>query len=312
MREGLGLEELENEIPLSVIKKMGEPVLLTKATSVSGKLYLAGELQQYDKIGQDAVAVVVNDLLAEGARPLLFHDMIESARPKPDRLRELETGVRIKCKEADVRFVGSEIMELPEIIAYDQYAMMGFATGVKDRAREDTALPFADGDVILGLPSDGLHNNGYVLARKKLFLSRASMEVYYETLGTSLGDLLMQPTKMYKGVLEQVYESGLAVKSVCQVKHGGLDAGIRTLLKNQAGAVVKQRAEQMQPLYQMLHSDGNIPMEQMRQNFNMGIGMLLLVSEEDADALVDEVEKAGEQAIPLGLVEKDSFTIRYV
>lgn len=312
MREKLGLKKLENEISLSVIQKMKEPVLITKANSISGKLYLAAEIQRFDTIGMDAVAAAVNDLLVERAKPLLFYDSISCARPKVERLKEIEAGAEQCCLLGNVRYVGSEIRELPDIISYEQYDMVGFAAGVIDKEMETQPSTLKDGDVILALPSNGLHNNGYMLARKKLYLSKASMEVYYETLGATLGELLMQPTKLYRRAMEEAYRSGIEIKSCVQVGHGGLDAAVRSLLKNRAGAVIKQRMEHMPPLYWMLHKDGNISEEQMRQTFNMGFGMLLLVSDSDADIMMEVLEKAGENPHPLGLVERDSYTIRYI
>ncbi len=312
MREKLGLKKLENEIPLSMIQKMNEPVLITRAHSISGKLYLAAEIQSFHTIGMDAVAVTINDLLVERAKPLLFYDSISCARPKVERLKEIEAGAERCCLAGNVRYVGSEIKELPDIISYEQYDMVGFAAGVIDKETGEKFSSFKDGDVIIGLPSNGLHNNGYMLARKKLYLSKASMEVYYETLGTTLGELLMQPTKLYRRAMEAAYHSGIEIKSCIQVGHGGLDAAVRLLLKNRAGAVIKQRMEHMPPLYWMLHKDGNISEEQMRQTFNMGFGMLLLVAESDADIMMEILEKAGENPHPLGLVERDSYTIRYI
>ncbi len=312
LREKLGLRKLENEIPLSMTQKMKEPVLITRATSISGKLYLAAEIQNFNTIGMDAVAVAVNDLLVERANPLLFYDSISCARPKVERIKEIEAGAEQCCLMGDVRYVGSEIKELPDIISYEQYDMVGFAAGVIDKDMEKEPSKFRDGDVIIGLPSNGLHNNGYMLARKKLYLSKASMEVYYETLGTTLGELLMQPTRLYRQAMEEAYQSGIEVKSCAQVGHGGLDAAVRLLLKNRAGAVIKQRMDHLPPLYWMLHKDGSISEEQMRQTFNMGFGMLLLVAESDADIMMEVLEKAGENPHPLGLVERDSYTIRYI
>lgn len=311
MREKLGLRKLENEIPLSMIQKMKEPVLITKAESISGKLYLAAEIQRFDTIGMDAVAVAVNDLLAERQSAVVLCN-ISCARPKIEKLKEIEAGAEQGCLLGSIRYAGSEIKELPDIISYDQYDMVGFAAGVIDKGQKAEPSPFQDGDVIIGLPSNGLHNNGYVLARKRLYLSKASMEVYYETLGATLGELLMQPTKLYRRAMEDAYRSGIEIKSCVQVGRGGLDAAVRLLLKNRAGAVIKQKAEHIPPLYGMLHKDGNINEEQMRQTFNMGVGMLLLVSESDADAMLEVLEKSGEDPVPFGLVERDSYTIRYI
>lgn len=310
MREKLGLKELDNELSLDFIKKMEQPMLITKTNSVSGKLNIASEMQKFDTIGIDAVAISVNDLLAARAKPLLFYDNITCARPKIERIKEIEAGIEDGCVKGSIRFAGSEIKELPDIFSYDQYDMVGFAAGVKNNTRETKELK--DGDVIIGLSSNGLHNNGYVAARKKLYLSKATMEIYYESLGSTLGELLMKPTKIYRRSLEAAFESEMEIKSCIQVAHGGIDRAVRLLLQNRAGAVIKQKNGKMPPLYGMLHKDGNINEDQMRHTFNMGIGMLLIVAEEDADAMVELLEGAGEKACLLGLVERDSYNIRYI
>lgn len=312
MREKLGLKELENEIPLSVVKTMQEPMLVTRTCSVSGKLYLAAEIQKFDTIGIDAVATALNDLAVMQAKPLSFYDNISCARSKPDKIKEIEDGCEQGCMLGGIRYAGSNVKELLDIFSYDQYDLVGFVAGVYDREKQTKRPEFKDGDVIIGLPSNGLHNNGYVAARKKLYLSKNSMDIYYETLGATLGELLMLPTKLYQKPLEAAFASGMEVKSCRQVTHGGLDRAVRELLDNRVGAVIKQKPEHIPPLYDMLHKDGNISEEQMRQTFNMGIGMLLVAAEQDADAMLEILEQAGEHPLPLGLVERDSYMIRYI
>lgn len=168
------------------------------------------------------------------------------------------------------------------------------------------------GDVIIGLPSNGLHNNGYVAARRKLYLTKTSMEIYYESLGSTLGDLLLAPTRMYRDAMEALLQSEIEIKSCVQVAHGGIDKAVHTLMHNAAGAVIKQREEDIPPLYDMLHKDGNISKEQMRNIFNMGIGMLILVAEEDTDRVVELLEAAGEEPVELGLAETGSDIVRYI
>jgi phosphoribosylformylglycinamidine cyclo-ligase len=312
LREKLGLKELQNEVPLTTIQRMMQPMLLTKVSSVSGKLCLASEMQQLDTIGIDAVASAINDLAAENAKPLLFYDNVTCARPKVEKIKELEAGIERGCILGSIRYTGSEIKELPDAFAYDQYDLVGFAAGVFDKKKRAEVLPIKDGDVIIALPSNGLHNNGYVAARKKLYLSKASMEIYYETLGATLGELLLQPTKFYRKAMEAAFDSGIPIKSCMQVTHGGLDRAVRLLLHNQAGAVIKQKSDSIPPLYGMLRVDGNISDEQMRQTFNMGVGMLLVVAEEEADAMAEVLENAGEEPEFIGLIERDSYTIRYI
>lgn len=312
MRERLGLNALTNEIPIGVYRSMIDPILISKTHGVSGKLSIASELERYDTIGQDCVAVCVNDLIAAGAKPLFFYDTISCARPKKDKIEELEAGARISCEELGITYAGSEIMELPDIFHYDQYDMVGFAVGILDRGTMKDKQIVKPSDVIMGLASDGLHNNGYVAAKKKLFLTKASMEVYYENLQSTLGELLMQPTRCYQKVLEAIYREGITISHCIQVAHGGLDAAVRKLLPENCGAVVKQPKQNIPPLYIMLHQDGNMPLEQLRTICNMGVGMLFIVAEEDVERVMDIIDESGERAVPLGLIEMPSTEVRYV
>lgn len=312
MRDKFDLKELSNEIPLAEFLQYEEPLLVSKTNAVSGKLLLASEVEQFDTVGYDSVAVGMNDMLAMGAKPVLFYDNISCARPKFERVRELEAGIERGCSEGGIAFAGSEIKELPDIFSYDQYDLVGFVAGVVERRKQIVTRQVKDGDVIIGLPSNGLHNNGYVAARKKLYLTKTSMEIYYDSLGATLSELLLAPTKMYRQPMEALMASGVAVKSCVQVAHGGLDRGVRLLLKNTMGAVIKQREEDIPPLYHMLHKDGNISPEVMRSTFNMGIGMLLLVAEEDVDQVVEILESAGEEPLELGLAERQTEGVRYI
>ena len=312
MRERLGLQTLTNEIPISIYRDMIDPVLVSKTHGVSGKLSIASELERYNTIGKDCVAVCVNDLAAMGAKPLFFYDTISCARPKKDKIEDLEQGAQELCGQLGVTYAGSEIMELPDIFHYDQYDMVGFAVGIMDRSRGGSTRPVKNADVIVGLASDGLHNNGYVAAKKKLFLTKTSMEVYYENLQSTLGELLMQPTRCYQSALEAIRGADIALGGCIQVAHGGLDTALHKLLPKNLGAVIKQPKQNIPPLYQVLHQDGNMPLEQMRTTCNMGIGMLFIVAEEDVARVIELLEETGERPLPIGLVETGSTQIRYI
>lgn len=312
MRKRLGLQTLTNQIPIGIYRNMIDPVLISKTQGVSGKLSIAAELERYDTIGKDCVAACVNDLIATGAKPLFFYDTISCARPKKDKVQDLEAGARSSCEELNIIYAGSEIMELPDIFHYEQYDMVGFAVGILDRATIQDMQSVKRSDVIMGLASNGLHNNGYVAAKKKLFLTKTSMEIYYDSLQSTLGDLLMQPTRCYQKVMEAIYREGIAISHCVQVAHGGLDAALQKLLPEDCGAVIKQPKQNIPPLYLMLHQDGNIPLEQLRTICNMGIGMLFIVSEEDSEHVLDVIDETGERPVPLGLIEKPGTLIRYV
>ncbi len=312
MREKLGLQTLQNEIPLIHYRSMNDPVLVSRTHGVSGKLSIAAELERYDTIGKDCVAVCVNDLAAIGAKPLFFYDTISCARPKKDKIADLEKGVSELCQQLGIAYAGSEIMELPDIFHYDQYDMVGFAVGIMDRSAGREHRPVKGDDVIMGLASDGLHNNGYVAAKKKLFLTKTSMEVYYENLGSTLGDLLLQPTRCYRSALEALRQEGISLSGCIQVAHGGLDAALQKLLPADQGAVIKLPKQHIPPLYQVLGQDGNMSFEQLRTTCNMGIGMLFIISEEDVARTIEIIEEAGERPMPIGLVENGSTQLRYI
>lgn len=312
MRENFGLKQLENEILLDRFRTMSHPTLVSKTNGLSGKIFIAAEMDKMDKIGYDCVAACVNDMAALGAEPLFFYANISCVRPKADKLKVIENGIAEGCREAGIRFAGSEIVELPDKYAFDHYELAGFIVGIVDGQKKIGTAELLDGDVIIGIGSDGLHNNGYVLAKKQLFLSKATMEVYYDSLGGTLGELLLRPMRMYRTGIERLLASDIEIKSCVQVGHGGLDRALRLLLHEKNGAVVKRRMDAMPPLYQMLHKDGNIDSTQMRQTFNMGMGMLFIVSEENADKAAECLEESGEEPIMLGLVETEQNFIRYL
>ena len=312
MREKFGLKKLQNEILLERFRTMTEPALVSRTNGVSGKLYIAAEMDKMDKIGYDCVAACVNDIAAMGAEPLFFYANISCVRPKADKIRIIEDGIEEGCQQAGIQFAGSEILELPDKYAFDQYELAGFIVGILDCKKRIGSAQLKDGDVIIGLASDGLHNNGYVTARKQLFLSKSTMEIFYDTLGATLGDELLRPTRMYSGCVEHLLEKNIEIKSCVQVAHGGFDRALHLLLHETCGAVIKRRPDSIPPLYQMLHKDGNIDNQQMRQSFNRGIGMLFIGSEENADKAAEYLEESGEEPVFLGLVETDQGFIRYI
>ena len=217
MRDKFDLKELTNEIPLGEFLKYDEPILVSRTNAVSGKLLLASEMSRFDTVGYDCAAVCINDMYAMGAKPLLFYDNISCARPKFEYIRDMEEGMENGCRQGNVTYAGSEIKELSDIFSYDQYDLVGFIAGVVEKKKKIGIAQVKAGDVIIGLPSNGLHNNGYVAARRKLYLTKTSMEIYYESLGSTLGDLLLAPTRMYRDAMEALLQSEIEIKSCVQV-----------------------------------------------------------------------------------------------
>lgn len=311
MREKFGLRKLRNEVVLEQFRTMSKPVLVSKTSEVSGKLYIASEMGKMDKIGYDCVAISVNDMVAMGAEPLFFYDNISCVRPREDKLHSIEEGIAQGCKQADIQYAGSEVVELPDTYSLDQYDLVGFIVGLLSESERIGTAELNDGDVIIGLPSDGLHNSGYVTARKQLFLTKGTMDVYYNELENTLGDALLTQVRMYQKSIVQLKEE-ISIKSCAQVGDGGLDRALRILLHEKYGAVIKRNPDSIPALYEMIQRDGKLSDVQMRQTFNMGIGMLLIVSEEDSDRAVECLEETGEEPILLGLVETERELIRYL
>ena len=229
MRDKFDLKELTNEIPLGEFLKYEEPVLVSRTNAVSGKLLLASEMSRFDTVGYDCAAVCINDMYAMGAKPLLFYDNISCARPKFEYIRDMEAGMENGCRQGNVTYAGSEIKELSDIFSYDQYDLVGFIAGVVEKKKKIGIAPVKAGDVIIGLPSNGLHNNGYVAARRKLYLTKTSMEIYYESLGSTLGDLLLAPTRMYRDAMEALLiNMGFTVLAIAdRMGHESIDITYR-------------------------------------------------------------------------------------
>ena len=185
MREKFGFNKLQNEILLDRFRTMSQPVLVSKTNGISGKLNIASEMGKLESIGYDCVAACVNDMAALGAEPLFFYANISCVRPRADKIKILEVGITEGCRQAKIQFAGSDVIELPDKYAFDQYELVGFVVGIVDYKKKIGLDRLADGDVIIGLASNGLHNNGYVLAKKQLFLTKGTMDVFYDTLGAT-------------------------------------------------------------------------------------------------------------------------------
>jgi phosphoribosylformylglycinamidine cyclo-ligase len=282
-----------------------EPVLVASSDGVGTKIKVALAAGRHDTIGYDLVAHCVNDILVQGAVPLFFLDYVAVGRMDPQRIEAIVSGVARACSELGCPLIGGETAEMPGTYAPDDYDLAGFIVGVVDRKR---ALPqgVAEGDLLLGLPSSGLHTNGYSLARKALFDSMGLRpDQHVPELGTSVADALLAPHRPYLAALEPLVERG-RIRALVHVTGGGFPGNIPRVLPEGLGARVRRGAWEVPPLFRLIQKGGRVPEDEMYRVFNMGIGMLLVVSPQDHHEVEHSLERRGESCSLIGSVVRGS------
>jgi phosphoribosylformylglycinamidine cyclo-ligase len=282
-----------------------EPVLVSSTDGVGTKIQVARMLGVHDTVGYDLVAHCVNDILVQGASPLFFLDYLALGRMDPVRVEAVVSGVARACQEFGCPLVGGETAEMPGTYADDDYDLAGFIVGVVDRSK---ALPagVAAGDVLLGLPSAGLHTNGYSLARQALF-ARAGHPptTVLPELGTSVGAALMAPHRSYLSALEGLIERG-RIRALAHITGGGFPGNIPRVLPDGLGAVVRRGSWEVPPLFRLIQRAGEVPDDEMFRTFNMGIGMVVAVATGDLHEVEHSLERRGEPSFLIGSVVEGS------
>jgi len=298
-----------------------EPVLVACTDGVGSKLMLAIELGRHDTIGQDCVAMNVNDLIVQGAEPLLFLDYVGIHAVDPAKMELIVKGVADGCHLAGCALIGGETAELPDIYDPGHYDLVGFAAGVLELPRAiDTSLPEA-GDVILGLASSGVHSNGYTLVRAivkhaKLDLNRVYDDALPEReagVPATLGDLLLEPTRIYAKSITRLlrqYKVKRPVRGMAHITGGGLGGNLNRALPAELDARVDARSWDVPPLFRFLRRHGGVDEDEMWKVFNMGIGYVLLVRPHFADAVAERLERAGESVYRLGTLTRGTGKVR--
>ena len=280
--------------------KVKEPVLVSGTDGVGTKLKLAFEMDKHDTIGIDAVAMCVNDVLAQGAEPLVFLDYVAVGRNEPQKIEAIVAGVADGCRQAGCALVGGETAEMPGMYAEGEYDIAGFTVGVVEKSQLIDGSKVRAGDVLVGVASSGVHSNGFSLVRKIVADNCLNLrESYPELSNKQLGEVLLTPTKIYvKQVLEVVRNCD--VHGISHITGGGFYENIPRMLHEGVRARVKADSYPIPPIFDMLSKDGNIAKEMMYNTYNMGIGMLLAVDAADADKTVELVNKSGQKAFIVG------------
>ena len=280
MREEVlgGIGGFSGAFSLAKIKEMEEPVLLSGTDGCGTKVKLAFIMDKHDTIGIDAVAMCVNDVVCAGGEPLFFLDYIACGKNYPEKIATIVGGVAEGCRQSECALIGGETAEHPGLMPQDEYDLAGFAVGVVDKKDLITGENIKPGDTLIGIASSGVHSNGFSLVRSVFTMTEESLNTYYDSLGKTLGEALLAPTKIY-------------VKTMKEIKKAGVKA------------VIKKDSYEVPPIFKMLAEDGNIEEHMMYNTFNMGIGLVLAVDPADVDTVMAAVKAAGETPYVIGSIE---------
>ena len=289
------------ELDLTGIEK---PVLVSGTDGVGTKLKMAFLMDKHDTVGIDCVAMCVNDIICVGAKPLFFLDYIAVGKNYPEKVAQIVSGVAEGCIQSEAALVGGETAEMPGFYPVDEYDLAGFAVGVVDKSKVLKKETVAEGDVIIGLPSSGVHSNGFSLVRKVLDVENEDIKTPLEELGgKSIGETLLTPTKIYVKPMVKLFEE-VMVKSVAHITGGGFYENIPRSLPKGYGVKIKRENIRVLPIFDLIAKRGNIPERDMFNTFNMGVGMTVIVAKEDVEKTLEVLKANGEDAYVLGEVVK--------
>jgi phosphoribosylformylglycinamidine cyclo-ligase len=286
---------------------MKEPVLVSGTDGVGTKLKLAFLLNKHDTIGQDVVAMCVNDVLAQGAQPLFFLDYVAVGKNDPAQIEQIVKGVSDGCVLANCALIGGETAEMPDMYQTGEYDIAGFTVGAVEKSKLINGSKVSVGNVLIGIQSSGIHSNGFSLVRK-IVLKDNNLDLfqYFDELNGKLGETLLTPTKIYVKPVLEVLQT-IDVHAICHITGGGFDENIPRVLKENQSVEIFESSWDKPPVFNFIEKLGNIPHREMFNIFNMGIGMILVVKQEDAATTLDILNNCGEKAFEIGnVVEKGS------
>lgn len=285
----------------SIGKYMGmkEPVLVSGTDGVGTKLKLAFDLDKHDTVGIDCVAMCVNDILCCGATPLFFLDYIATGHIAPNHVADIVKGIADGCKESMCALIGGETAEMPGFYQKGEYDMAGFAVGIVDKEKMITGETIQEGDVIVGLSSSGVHSNGYSLVRKLIEAYNLDLNAYDETLGETIGEALLRPTKLYVKAIEKAKEV-CTLKGIAHITGGGFIENVPRMLPDGVDAKFMLNTIEKPTVYPFIEKLANLEVGELYNTFNMGIGMMIVVAKEDGEKLVEALKEVGEKASVIG------------
>lgn len=298
-----GLGGFSGAFSLSAIKEMEKPTLVSGTDGVGTKLKLAFLMDKHDTIGIDCVAMCVNDIACAGGEPLFFLDYIACGKNYPEKIATIVKGVAEGCKMSGAALIGGETAEHPGLMPEEEYDLAGFAVGLVDEKDLITGEKIKDGDVLVGIASSGVHSNGFSLVRKLFDMTKESLDTYYEELGKTLGEALIEPTRIYVKALRKVKEAGITIKGCSHITGGGFYENIPRMLPEGMTAVVEKDSYEIPPIFTLMQRKGELSEKMMYNTYNMGLGMILAVDPVDAKKTVEAVCAAGEKAYIVGKIK---------
>ncbi|MEW8973365.1 MAG: phosphoribosylformylglycinamidine cyclo-ligase [Tissierellaceae bacterium] len=288
------------------IKNYEEPVLVSGTDGVGTKLRVAFMMDRHDTIGEDCVAMCANDILCQGAKPLFFLDYIATGKLIPEKMANIVEGVSNGCMKAGCALIGGETAEMPGFYGEDEYDIAGFCVGVVDKSRIINGESIEEGDYIIGLPSNGIHSNGYSLVRKIVFEKEGmKADTFVEELGTSIGEELLKPTRIYTNPVYGLVEK-FDIKGICHITGGGFYENIPRMLPEGLSVHIDTKVINTPVIFSLLQRWGGISTKEMYSTFNMGVGMILVISKEELEDIKTYLEDIEEEFYILGRVEKGS------
>lgn len=294
------------EIDMTGIKK---PVLVSGTDGVGTKLKIAFLMNKHNTVGIDCVAMCVNDIICCGAKPQFFLDYIAVGKNYPEKIADIVSGVAEGCVQSGCALIGGETAEMPGFYPVDEYDLAGFAVGVVDKDKILKPETQKAGDVLIAIKSSGVHSNGFSLVRNVFTVNEQNLKRHFSDLGTTLGDSLLTPTKIYVKAIMNLLEK-VNVKSISHITGGGFYENIPRSLPKNLAAKIERNAVQVLPIFDLIARTGNIPERDMFNTFNMGVGMVVCVDKNDADKAVSAINESGEKAYILGeLVESEEGVI---
>ncbi len=298
-----GIGGFSGAFSMERFRNMEKPTLISGTDGVGTKIKLAFILNRHNTIGIDCVAMCVNDIACAGAEPLFFLDYIACGKNYPEKIASIVSGVAEGCKMAGAALVGGETAEHPGLMPEEEYDVAGFAVGIVDEKDIITGADVKAGNVLIGLASSGVHSNGFSLVRKIFTMNEATLNSYNETLGKSLGDELLTPTKIYVKALRAVKEAGVRLLACSHITGGGFYENIPRMLPDGKHAVVEKGSYPIPPIFTMMAEKGNVEEKVMYNTYNMGLGMIVAVDEKDKDRACEAIRAAGDTPYIVGHIE---------
>ena len=288
---------------MEAYKNRQKPTLVSGTDGVGTKLKLAFIMDKHNTVGIDCVAMCVNDIACAGGEPLFFLDYIACGKNYPEKIADIVSGVAEGCVQSDAALIGGETAEMPGFYPEDEYDLAGFAVGVVDEKDLITGKDLKAGDVLIGIASSGVHSNGFSLVRKVFHMDKETLNTYHEELGTTLGEALIAPTKIYVKALRSVKEAGVVIKGCSHITGGGFYENVPRMLPEGVRAVIRKDSYEVPAIFRMLAREGQIEEKMMYNTYNMGIGMVVAVDAANADKAMEAIKAAGETPYVIGQIE---------